>query len=228
MSRTFALKVGVLPDRVLITCLNDRLIAKGAMRDFSTDLFADFLTTESLPELMSLLRKAKLEGRLIELFPANQRTDEDFAEHFKVGGVVLCGCCCVVVWWCCVDFCVQVHPPFIQHTRTSSPLPPPLLTPLFPSYAHHCTPLPQPSQAAGIQQLVEYNKKKMEDQQLEALTGNLSQLMVSEPPAPASECVALVTSKIKDAGLPPAEVVKVLFFLLLGIYHCCCCGIHTI
>lgn len=143
MSRTFALKVGVLPDRVLITTLNDRLVAKGAMRDFATDLFTDFLTTDSLEELMLLLRKAKLEGRLVEMFPPNQRSEDDFAAHFK---------------------------------------------------------------AAGIQQLVDYTRKKTIERELEGLMGELQGLMVAEPPAPAADCVALVTAK---RDLPAMELVKV-------------------
>lgn len=55
MARVFALKVGVLPDQVLVTLLNDRLVAKGAMLDFATDLFADFLATEPLEELVQLV-----------------------------------------------------------------------------------------------------------------------------------------------------------------------------
>ena len=152
MSRTFALKVGVLPDRVLITTLNDRLVSKGAMRDFATDMFSDFLSTETLEELMILLRKAKLEGRLVEMFPPNQRSEEDFAAHFK---------------------------------------------------------------AAGIQQLVDYNRKKMVERELESLMAELQGLMVAEPPAPAADCVALVSSK-KD--LPATEMVKV---RLKGV---CVCG----
>lgn len=87
MARIFALKVGVLPDHVLITLLNDRLVSKGTMLDFATDMFVDFMATESIEELVALLRKARLEDRLTDIFPPQKRTDADFGEHFKAAGL---------------------------------------------------------------------------------------------------------------------------------------------
>jgi hypothetical protein len=163
MARIFALKVGVLPDNVLRTLLEDRLVLKGTVLAFVTAFFADFLATEStevgglcvcqgffgggrmgtkpleatlcsclppacsqsspqpthagldhvsafmhphfshnylpspspwplppphpMQSLVELLRKSKLEGRMLELFPPHKRTWEDFNAHFEAAGL---------------------------------------------------------------------------------------------------------------------------------------------
>ena len=80
----FALKVGVLPDRVLLALLNDRIIAKGSVLEFVTFLFKDFLATENMDDLVVLLRKARLDDKLLDLFPPQKRNLADFESHFKV------------------------------------------------------------------------------------------------------------------------------------------------
>jgi hypothetical protein len=87
MSRCFALKVGVLPDRVLPQALEDRLVARGTIASFITDLFVDFLATESVESLVELLRKAKVQDKLLEFFPQQQRTWEAFNAHFVEAGL---------------------------------------------------------------------------------------------------------------------------------------------
>ena len=44
----------------------------------------DFLATESMDDLVSVLRKARLDARLMDMFPPHKRTLADFEEHFKV------------------------------------------------------------------------------------------------------------------------------------------------
>jgi len=44
----------------------------------------DYLATESLDDLVSLLRKSRLETRLIDFFPPHKRTLADFDDHYKV------------------------------------------------------------------------------------------------------------------------------------------------
>lgn len=83
MARIFVLKIGVLPERVLLPLLNDRMVAKGTILAFVTDFFVDFLATESIDELVSLLKKAKMDDRLPEFFPPSQRTPEMLNTHFK-------------------------------------------------------------------------------------------------------------------------------------------------
>ena len=44
----------------------------------------DYLATESIDDLVSLLRKARLDTHLLDLFPPQKRTLKDLDEHFKV------------------------------------------------------------------------------------------------------------------------------------------------
>lgn len=87
MSRCFVLKVGVLPDRVLPNALEDRLVARGTIASFITDLFSDYLATESVESLVELLRKARVQDRMLEFFPQQKRTWQAFNSHFVEAGL---------------------------------------------------------------------------------------------------------------------------------------------
>ena len=82
-ARCFALKLGIPPMDVFQTLMDDRMIAKGLILQFVTAFFQDFLSTDSLDELVPLLRKAKIDHRLQDFFPPQKRTLGDFEEHFK-------------------------------------------------------------------------------------------------------------------------------------------------
>eukprot|EP00884_Botryococcus_braunii_P005038 jgi/Botrbrau1/14535/Bobra.0212s0002.1 len=86
-ARCFAVKIGVQPDRVLLALLNDRMVAKGVILQFVTEFFKDFLGSEGIDDLVSLLGKAKLESRLLEFFPPHKRTADEFESHFKAAGL---------------------------------------------------------------------------------------------------------------------------------------------
>ena len=77
------MKIGVLPDRVLMSLMNDRMIAKGTILDFITAFFQDYLSTDSMEDLVQLLRKARLDDRLLDFFPPQRRNLTDFDAHFK-------------------------------------------------------------------------------------------------------------------------------------------------
>lgn len=79
------MKLGVQPDRILLPMLNDRMVAKGLILQYATAFFADYLSSESIDDLVSLLRKARLDDHLLDLFPPQKRTLKDFDDHFKVG-----------------------------------------------------------------------------------------------------------------------------------------------
>jgi hypothetical protein len=87
MARCFALKVGVLPERVLPAALEDRLVARGTIATFITDFFADYLATEGVESLVELIRKARLQDRMLEFFPQQKRSWEQFEEHFQTAGL---------------------------------------------------------------------------------------------------------------------------------------------
>ncbi|KAK9908637.1 hypothetical protein WJX75_000787 [Coccomyxa subellipsoidea] len=86
-ARCFAMKLGVQPDRILLPMLNDRMVAKGLILQYATAFFSDYLSTESIDDLVSLLRKARLDEHLLDLFPPQKRTLKDFDEHFKAAGL---------------------------------------------------------------------------------------------------------------------------------------------
>ena len=52
LARIFVMKIGVLPERVLVPLLNDRMVAKGTILAFVTDFFVDFLATGSVDDLV--------------------------------------------------------------------------------------------------------------------------------------------------------------------------------
>ncbi|KAA6427859.1 MAG: flagellar associated, partial [Trebouxia sp. A1-2] len=56
-ARVFSMKIGVLPDRVLMSLINDRMIAKGTILDFITAFFKDYLATDSMDDLAEGLTK---------------------------------------------------------------------------------------------------------------------------------------------------------------------------
>ncbi|KAL4859617.1 Basic leucine zipper and W2 domain-containing protein 1-A [Chlorella vulgaris] len=82
LSRCFAMKVGILPESILPKMLVDRLVLKGA---FMTEFFKDFLSTDST--LLEVLRKAKIDNRLLEFFPQQRRTWAAFESHFEEAGL---------------------------------------------------------------------------------------------------------------------------------------------
>jgi hypothetical protein len=59
-------------------------LLQGTILAFVTEFFADFLATDSVDDLVALLKKARLDERLLEFFPPQQRTLEQFNAHFKV------------------------------------------------------------------------------------------------------------------------------------------------
>ena len=88
-ARCFALKLGMQPDRVLLAVMDDRMIAKGLVLHWVTAFFQDYLATESLDDLVALLRKTRLDTRLMDFFPPHKRTLSEFDEHFEVQSGIL-------------------------------------------------------------------------------------------------------------------------------------------
>jgi hypothetical protein len=81
---TFSQKLSGLPPETIFSALmSDSLIAKGIVLYFVTDTFKVYLVENSLDDLVSLLKRAKMDDRLLDLFPMQKRSIEGFAEHFK-------------------------------------------------------------------------------------------------------------------------------------------------
>jgi hypothetical protein len=83
----FSYKLGALPENVLQTLLNDRLVAKGSVMHFVTTFFQTYLGKESLDDLVTLLTKARVVDRLMEFMPPSKRNLEDFSKHFGDAGL---------------------------------------------------------------------------------------------------------------------------------------------
>lgn len=70
------------------------MIAKGTILDFITAFFKDYLATDSMDDLVQLLRKARLDDRLLDFFPPQRRNLTDFDAHFKAS-LMDSACTCV-------------------------------------------------------------------------------------------------------------------------------------
>ncbi|CAL5222709.1 g5112 [Coccomyxa viridis] len=150
--RCFAMKLGVQPDRVLQSMLNDRMVAKGLILQYATTFFQDYLSSESIDDLVALLRKARLDTHLLDLFPPQKRTLKDLDEHFK---------------------------------------------------------------EAGLERLVEYNRKKQEEVHLQELKAQLSESIIADPPLPVAESIRIVQDSKKEWQLPDTEIIKVIWTVLI-------------
>lgn len=73
---------GLPPETVFQPLLKDNLVAKGLVLSFITDFFKEYLVDNSLDDLISILKRGKMEGNLLEFFPSAKRTPEAVSEHF--------------------------------------------------------------------------------------------------------------------------------------------------
>uniref|UniRef100_A0A1D1XGS0 Basic leucine zipper and W2 domain-containing protein 2 n=1 Tax=Anthurium amnicola TaxID=1678845 RepID=A0A1D1XGS0_9ARAE len=88
-SLTFSQKLsGLPPETVFQSLLKDNLVAKGLVLSFLTDFFREYLVDNTLDDLISLMKKGKMEDNLLDIFPSAKRTIEAFSEHFTKEGLV--------------------------------------------------------------------------------------------------------------------------------------------
>ncbi|KAJ4968131.1 hypothetical protein NE237_014832 [Protea cynaroides] len=86
---TFSQKLsGLPPETVLQPLLKDNLVAKGLVLSFITDFFIEYLVDNSLDDLISLLKRGKMEDNLLDFFPSSKRSPEVFSEHFTKAGLL--------------------------------------------------------------------------------------------------------------------------------------------
>lgn len=74
---------GLPPETVLQPLLKDNLVAKGLVLSFMTDFFKEYLIDNSLDDLISILKRGKVEDNLLDFFPPTKRSNEAFSEHFR-------------------------------------------------------------------------------------------------------------------------------------------------
>ncbi|KAL8557827.1 hypothetical protein ACS0TY_005066 [Phlomoides rotata] len=79
---------GLPPENVFHPLLKDNLVAKGLVLSFITDFFKDYLVDNCLDDLISILKRAKMEENLLDFFPSAKRTPEAVSEHFTKEGLV--------------------------------------------------------------------------------------------------------------------------------------------
>ena len=63
--------------------LKDNLVAKRLVPSFITDFFKEYLIDNSLDDLISILKRGKVEDNLLDFFPPARRSNEAFSEHFR-------------------------------------------------------------------------------------------------------------------------------------------------
>lgn len=78
---------GLPPETVFHPLLKDNLVAKGLVLSFVTDFFKEYLVDNSLEDLISILKRGKIEENLLDFFPSAKRSAENFAEHFTKEGL---------------------------------------------------------------------------------------------------------------------------------------------
>lgn len=73
---------GLSPETVFQLLLKDNLVGKGIVLPFVTDFFKEYLVDNSLDDLISILKRGKVEDKLLDFFPTAKRSPEGFSEHF--------------------------------------------------------------------------------------------------------------------------------------------------
>lgn len=142
---------GLSPDFMFSALLNDTLVAKGSALFFLTEFFKIFLKETSLDDAVGLLKRGKVDERLMEFFPPAKQTPEVFAQHFG---------------------------------------------------------------SEGLSALVDYHKKVVFDKRLKEMVSQLEEML--EESAEVSDVIEMVKSRKKDAGLPDAEILKMLWDTIMG------------
>ncbi|KAK9141134.1 hypothetical protein Scep_010815 [Stephania cephalantha] len=79
---------GLPPETVFQPLLKDNLVAKGLVLTFITDFFREYLIGNNIDDLVSLLKRGKVENNLLDFFPSARRSAEGFSEHFTKEGLM--------------------------------------------------------------------------------------------------------------------------------------------
>ncbi|KAI4368258.1 hypothetical protein MLD38_016834 [Melastoma candidum] len=79
---------GLPPETVFQPLLKDNLVAKGLVLSFITDFFKVYLVDNSLDDLISILKRGKVEDDLLIFFPSAKRSADGFSEHFTKEGLL--------------------------------------------------------------------------------------------------------------------------------------------
>ncbi|KAK6639313.1 hypothetical protein RUM43_007585 [Polyplax serrata] len=78
---------GSVPPTVLHVLINEHLIKDNLALDFIVEVFSTYKQEKGLANLITMLKKGGLEGRLMEFMPANKRTEDNFRSVFEDKGL---------------------------------------------------------------------------------------------------------------------------------------------
>jgi len=73
---------GLISPACLSQMINEHLVKDGIALEFAYQLFATWLADKDFNSLLSNLKKAEIDGKLMELFPVNKRSIEAFETRF--------------------------------------------------------------------------------------------------------------------------------------------------
>lgn len=73
---------GLTSSTCLSQILNEHLVKDGIALEFAKTFFTTWLKEKDLASMISILKKAEIDGKLLELFPVNKRSLEAFETYF--------------------------------------------------------------------------------------------------------------------------------------------------
>ncbi|XP_071450900.1 protein krasavietz [Hetaerina americana] len=79
---------GSVPPSVLLVLINEHLVKDGLALDFLLEVFVTCKSEKGVQSLMTALKKGGIEGRLMDFFPPNKRTEENFKNVFEEKGLL--------------------------------------------------------------------------------------------------------------------------------------------
>ncbi|KAF8388541.1 hypothetical protein HHK36_027216 [Tetracentron sinense] len=222
---TFSQKLsGLPPESVFQPLLKDNLVAKGLVLSFMTDFFKEYLIDNNLDDLISILKRGKMEDDLLNIFPSAKRSAEGFSEHFtwvfpfKDNAIVITESTPLVELSSAPESLVEL-PQALESLLELPPTPESLVelstTPEslveIPSALESLVEI-LPS-VEGLVALVEYNEKKVFEVKLKEMKSALTTQIAEE--TDISEVIETVKQRVKDAKLPDIEVVRILWDVIM-------------
>eukprot|EP00794_Sanderia_malayensis_P002991 gene2990-3448_t len=84
------LSTNMITPSVLAGLIHDHLVKDGIGLEFATKFFSTWLVylEKDIHSLVSILKKAEIDGKLLLLFPANKRSEDVFENYFRDAGLI--------------------------------------------------------------------------------------------------------------------------------------------
>lgn len=77
------LATGFCSAKILSSLFEDHLVKDGLSLDFATVMFRVWLEERDIQSIIGALKKSQLDTKLLELFPLNKRSLDNFVDHFE-------------------------------------------------------------------------------------------------------------------------------------------------